>query len=65
MPEELTQNCGNCRYYQGGLCKRFPEQPTMAPTDWCGEWNMAPTPYPAEPESDATEKMEAALGEVE
>lgn len=66
MPEEGTQSCGNCRYMRDGMCCRYPPfnnvWPAVDAAAWCGEWSMVSMPYPAEPESDATEAVEKALG---
>ena len=46
FPPMDQQHCGNCRYYRRGNCYRNPPQigprgskwPTVAASDWCGEW---------------------------
>lgn len=47
-PAPVVESCGNCRYCQGGICRRFPpaiegegsvdHQPSVAIAGWCGEW---------------------------
>jgi hypothetical protein len=53
MTLKLNENercCGNCRFYQGRECRRYPPQvwadeenlsscfPTVKATEWCGEY---------------------------
>jgi hypothetical protein len=48
----MEENCGNCSFFNNGLCRRFPPQlywnaedhtaiaafPDVSRDDWCGEW---------------------------
>jgi hypothetical protein len=54
------QECSNCQYYIGGLCKyNPPPQPTVAEDDWCSHWCAGPIP-----EAPVPERVDSA-GDVE
>ena len=68
MPN-VEQECGNCRYWIDGVCKRYPPccgadgnsfpVPPKGEEDWCGEWcEMIVAVTPPTPDLYAEEKGE-------
>lgn len=48
MSEGVVEECGTCRYYKRGVCRRYPpdgsaadRQPEVGRHEWCGEWRPA------------------------